>query len=125
MAIDFKGRVAIVTGRWRRARRANMRWHWRREGPRWWSTILAARVMALAVPPLRRRRWWPRSEAAGGQAIASGASVTDFAAVQAMVQQTMDLWGRIDILVNNAGICATRRLRRWTSMTFGWCSKCT
>jgi NAD(P)-dependent dehydrogenase (short-subunit alcohol dehydrogenase family) len=42
--------------------------------------------------------------AAGGEAIVNGASVTDFAAVQAMVQQTMDTWGRVDILVNNAGI---------------------
>jgi NAD(P)-dependent dehydrogenase (short-subunit alcohol dehydrogenase family) len=42
--------------------------------------------------------------AAGGEAMANGASVTDFAAVQAMVQQAMDAWGRVDILVNNAGI---------------------
>ena len=42
--------------------------------------------------------------AAGGEAIANGASVTDFAAVQAMVQQAVDAWGRVDILVSNAGI---------------------
>jgi NAD(P)-dependent dehydrogenase (short-subunit alcohol dehydrogenase family) len=42
--------------------------------------------------------------AAGGEAIVNGASVTDFEAVQAMVQQAMDTWGRVDILVNNAGI---------------------
>ena len=42
--------------------------------------------------------------AAGGEAIANAASVTDFEAVQAMVQQTVDTWGRVDILVNNAGI---------------------
>jgi len=42
--------------------------------------------------------------AAGGEAIANGASVTDEAGVQAMVQQAMDTWGRVDILVNNAGI---------------------
>ena len=42
--------------------------------------------------------------AAGGQALANGASVTDFDAVQAMVQQAVDAWGRVDILVNNAGI---------------------
>jgi NAD(P)-dependent dehydrogenase (short-subunit alcohol dehydrogenase family) len=30
--------------------------------------------------------------------------VTDFAAVQAMVQQALDAWGRVDILVSNAGI---------------------
>lgn len=42
--------------------------------------------------------------AAGGEAIANGASVTDFAAVEAMVQQAIEAWGRVDILVNNAGI---------------------
>jgi NAD(P)-dependent dehydrogenase (short-subunit alcohol dehydrogenase family) len=42
--------------------------------------------------------------AAGGQAIANTASVTDEAAVQAMVKQAIDAWGRVDILVNNAGI---------------------
>ena len=43
-------------------------------------------------------------EAAGGEAIANAASVTDYAAVQAMVDQAMAKWGRIDILVNNAGV---------------------
>ena len=42
--------------------------------------------------------------AAGGQALANGASVTDPVAVQAMVQQALDAWGRVDVLVNNAGI---------------------
>ena len=42
--------------------------------------------------------------AAGGQAIANTASVTDFDAVQAMVAQAVQAWGRVDILVNNAGI---------------------
>jgi NAD(P)-dependent dehydrogenase (short-subunit alcohol dehydrogenase family) len=41
---------------------------------------------------------------AGGKAIANGASVTDFAAVQAMVGDALREWGRVDILVNNAGI---------------------
>ena len=42
--------------------------------------------------------------AAGGEALAVAASVTDEAAVSAMVNQTVDAWGRIDILINNAGI---------------------
>ena len=42
--------------------------------------------------------------AAGGQARAALGSVTDEAFVQAMVQDTLQAWGRIDILVNNAGI---------------------
>ena len=43
-------------------------------------------------------------EAAGGEAMANGANVADYAQVEAMVQQAVDKWGRVDILVNNAGI---------------------
>ena len=39
-------------------------------------------------------------KAAGGEAIANGASVTDINQVKEMVQQAMDAYGRIDILVN-------------------------
>lgn len=42
--------------------------------------------------------------AAGGEAIADGADVSNRAQVDAMVKAAMDKWGRIDILVNNAGI---------------------
>ncbi|MFV3077454.1 SDR family NAD(P)-dependent oxidoreductase [Niveispirillum fermenti] len=42
--------------------------------------------------------------AAGGEALAIAASVTDEQAVAALVRQVMAQWGRIDILVNNAGI---------------------
>jgi NAD(P)-dependent dehydrogenase (short-subunit alcohol dehydrogenase family) len=42
--------------------------------------------------------------AAGGEAMANGANVTDYAAVEAMVAEAKAKWGRIDILVNNAGI---------------------
>ena len=46
--------------------------------------------------------------AAGGEAIAVAGSVTDEAAVAAMVQRALDAWGRIDILINNAGILRDR-----------------
>ncbi|MDM0117667.1 SDR family NAD(P)-dependent oxidoreductase [Variovorax sp. J22R133] len=42
--------------------------------------------------------------AMGGEAVANGASVTDFEAVKKMVADTVARWGRVDILVNNAGI---------------------
>src|SRR3546814_17833705 len=41
--------------------------------------------------------------AIGGEALVDGSSVTDFAAVEAMVSSTVGKWGRVDILVNNAG----------------------
>ncbi len=43
-------------------------------------------------------------KAAGGEAVANAASVTDFASVQAMIEAAMTKWGRVDILVNNAGV---------------------
>ena len=42
--------------------------------------------------------------AAGGQAIALEADVTEAAAVEAMITKAIEALGRIDILVNNAGI---------------------
>jgi len=42
--------------------------------------------------------------AAGGEAMANGANVTDATAVEAMVADARAKWGRVDILINNAGI---------------------
>lgn len=42
--------------------------------------------------------------AAGGEAVAEAADVTDFGRVSEMVARTADRWGRVDVLVNNAGI---------------------
>ena len=50
----------------------------------------------------------------GGEAISNGASVTDLEAVKAMINQTMDEWGRIDILVNNAGILRDKSFHKVT-----------
>jgi NAD(P)-dependent dehydrogenase (short-subunit alcohol dehydrogenase family) len=103
MTIDFKGRVAIVTG----AGGGLGRQH---------ALALAARGARVLVNDLggtqdgsggsvtAAEAVVAEIRAAGGEAMANNASVTDFAAVQAMVQQVVDAWGRVDILVNNAGI---------------------
>lgn len=43
-------------------------------------------------------------KAAGGEAFADGASVTDDKGVANLVESTMKRWGRIDVLIANAGI---------------------
>ncbi|MGH8224477.1 MAG: SDR family NAD(P)-dependent oxidoreductase [Woeseiaceae bacterium] len=43
-------------------------------------------------------------EAEGGEAMANGANVADYAQVERMAGEAVDRWGRIDVLVNNAGI---------------------
>ncbi|MDE2607510.1 MAG: SDR family NAD(P)-dependent oxidoreductase [Burkholderiales bacterium] len=103
MGLDFSGRVAIVTG----AGGGLGRQH---------ALALAARGARVLVNDLggavdgsggsasAAQKVVDEIRAAGGEAIANGASVTDFEAVQAMVGQAMDAWGRVDVLVSNAGI---------------------
>jgi NAD(P)-dependent dehydrogenase (short-subunit alcohol dehydrogenase family) len=104
MSIEFKGRVAIVTGAGGGPGQAARPGAGAPGRQKWWSTISVARSMAPAARSAPHRRWWTKSGRLAGEAIANGASVTDFAAVQGMVRQAMDTWGRVDILVNNAGI---------------------
>jgi NAD(P)-dependent dehydrogenase (short-subunit alcohol dehydrogenase family) len=48
--------------------------------------------------------------AAGGEAIANGDDVSDFAAAGRMIQSAIDKFGTLDVLVSNAGILRDRML---------------
>ncbi|QTV79090.1 SDR family oxidoreductase [Microbacterium sp. NIBRBAC000506063] len=48
--------------------------------------------------------------ALGGEAVANGADVADFAQARDMIAQAVDAFGRLDILVNNAGFVRDRML---------------
>jgi len=103
MTMRFDGRVAIVTG----AGGGLGRLH---------ALTLAARGAKVVVndlggtldgnggTPQAAQKVVDEITATGGTAMANGASVTDAAAVQAMVDAAIAAWGRVDILVNNAGI---------------------
>ncbi|HWH82223.1 MAG TPA: SDR family NAD(P)-dependent oxidoreductase [Burkholderiaceae bacterium] len=103
MTLRFDGRVAIVTGAGGGLGRQ-------------YALALAARGAKVVVNDLggtldgngggskAAQAVVDEIVAAGGEAVANGASVTDAAAVQAMADAALARWGRIDILVNNAGI---------------------
>jgi NAD(P)-dependent dehydrogenase (short-subunit alcohol dehydrogenase family) len=52
--------------------------------------------------------------AAGGEAVANGADVSDWDAAKAMVDQAVSTFGRLDVLINNAGILRDRMLVNMT-----------
>lgn len=117
MSISFEGRVAIVTGAGVGLGRSH-------------ALGLAARGAKVVVNDLgtatdgtgassaAAQSVVEEIRAAGGEAMAHGANVTDAAQVQDMVDQAVDRWGKVDILVCNAGILRDKTFAKMTLEDF-------
>lgn len=101
---SLAGRVAIVTGAGGGLGRAH-------------ALFLArqgARVVVNDLADSAAETVASEIEQMSGSALPFAASVTDEAAVAAMVRATSDRWGRVDILVNNAGILRDKSFAKMT-----------
>jgi len=112
-SVEFKDRVAIVTGAGGGLGRSH-------------ALALAARGVKVVVNDLggsvdgtggsetMAEKVVAEIIAAGGEAIANGANVTNEDEVQAMVDEAIAKWGKVDILVNNAGILRDKSFSKMT-----------
>jgi len=103
MAISFQDRVAIITGAGGGLGRAHAL-ALARLGAKVVINDLGGSLDGSGGNSAAAEKVVAEIIAAGGQAIANGASVSDDAGVAHLVKQTMDKWGRIDVLIANAGI---------------------
>ena len=103
MAIRFDGKVAIVTGAGGGLGRAHAL-DLAKRGAKVVVNDLGGTVDGTGGNSQAAEAVVAEIKAAGGTAIANGASVADDAGVAHLVKQTMDAFGRSDILIANAGI---------------------
>ena len=104
-----EGRVAIVTGAGRGIGREHALML-ASEGAAVVVNDLGAQPDGSGADPGPANEVVDEIEAMGGQAIVNGSDVTDFEQAGAMVEQAIEVFGRLDILVNNAGILRDRMI---------------
>ena len=103
MTIDFKDKVAIVTGAGGGLGRSHAL-ELSKRGAKVIVNDLGGSVDGSGGSSDAAEKVVKEIISSGGQAISNGSSVTDDNGVKLMIDQTIDEYGRIDILINNAGI---------------------
>ena len=103
MTIDFKDKVAIVTGAGGGLGRSHAL-ELSKRGAKVVVNDLGGSVDGSGGSSDAAEKVVKEIISSGGQAISNGSSVTDDNGVKLMIDQTIDEYERIDILINNAGI---------------------
>ena len=117
MGIDFKGKVAIVTGAGGGLGRTHAL-EFARRGCKVVVNDLGGSVDGSGGSSEAAQKVVAEIKAAGGEAIANGSSVSDKKGVENLVKQAKEAYGRIDILVNNAGILRDKSFKKMTLEDF-------
>ncbi|MEM6908707.1 MAG: SDR family NAD(P)-dependent oxidoreductase [Pseudomonadota bacterium] len=116
MSIDFTGKVAIVTGAGGGLGKA-------------YAIELAKRGAKVVVNDLGGSRDGTGTsdaaaevvaeiEAAGGEAMANGGSVTEFDQMEKMVADAKEKWGGVHVLINNAGVLRDKTFAKMSPEDF-------
>ena len=103
MTIDFKGRVAIVTGAGAGLGRIHAI-ELAKRGAKVVVNDLGASVDGSGGSSAAAQAVVEEIKKAGGEAIANGASVSDKKGAESIVADAVKAFGTVDILINNAGI---------------------
>jgi NAD(P)-dependent dehydrogenase (short-subunit alcohol dehydrogenase family) len=103
MAISFKDRVVIVTGAGAGLGRCHAL-EFARRGAKVVVNDLGGSVDGSGGSSEAALKVVEEIKALGAEAIANGASVSDRAGAESIVNDAVNKWGRIDVVVNNAGI---------------------